>query len=223
MDVTSVNSVTQTKSNDFAYNPDSQLTSDDFLKLFMTQLKYQDPTAPMESKDMLEQTSQLTQLQTNQDLKDALSKLTTQMSSSAEYSAVNMIGKLADTGANGFAISDAANLSSDIPFDLYFGDDYMNATVKIMDQNGDVIKSFDMDNGQKGIASFTWDGKDDNGNPVADGQYFVKADYTTTDKQSKTTMLGVYPVDSVKFVDGKAQVKVDNKYLALDSIKEFLQ
>jgi len=222
MDVTSTTQVTRTKSKDFTYNPDSQLTSDDFLKLFMTQLQYQDPTAPMETKDMLAQTSQLTQLQTNQDLKDTLNKLSSQMSSSAQYSAVNMIGKKADTGANGFSITDADNLKSNIPFDLYFEDDYLDATVKIMDKNGNTVKSFSMENGEKGISSFTWDGKDDGGNPVADGEYYVKADYTTTSHNSKSTMLGVYPVESVRFNDGKAELKVDNKYIPLDSIKEVL-
>jgi len=222
MDVTSTTSVTQTTSSDYVSNPDAELTSDDFLQLFMTQLQYQDPTAPMETSDMLNQTSQLTQLQTNQDLKDSLNKLTAQMGASSDYSAVSMIGKMADTGANGFSISDAGNLQSDIPFDLYFDDNYANATVKITDRNGDVVRSFDMENGEKGISSFTWDGKDDNGNPVADGEYYVTADYTTTSNENKTSMLGVYPVESVRFEDGKAQLKVDNKYMPLDSIKEFL-
>jgi len=222
MDVTSTTQVTRTTGSDFVYNPDSQLTSDDFLKLFMTQLQYQDPTAPMETKDMLEQTSQLTQLQTNQDLKNSLDKLMKQMSASTQYSAVSMIGKMANTGANGFAITDAAHLQSDIPFDLYFNDDYLNATINIKDKNGNVVKSFDMENGQKGLASFTWDGKDDNGNPVADGEYYVTADYTTTNHENKTTMLGVYPIESVRFDDGKAELKVDNKYISLDKIKEVL-
>jgi len=222
MDVTSTTQVTSTSSSDFAYNPDSQLTSDDFLQLFMTQLQYQDPTDPMDTNEMLEQTSQLTQLQTNQDLKDALNQLTAQMGASTQYSAVDMIGKMADTGANGFAITDAANLQSDIPFDLYFNDDYLSATVNITDKNGDIVKSFSMENGTKGLTSFTWDGKDNNGNPVADGEYYVTADYTTTDNESKTTMLGVYPVESVRFDDGKAELKVDNQYIPLDSIKEIL-
>jgi len=222
MDVTSTTQVTSTTSSDFAYNPDSQLTSDDFLQLFMTQLQYQDPTDPMDTNEMLEQTSQLTQLQTNQDLKDALNQLTAQMGNSTQYSAVDMIGKMADTGANGFAITDAANLQSDIPFDLYFNDDYLDATVKITDKNGDVVKSFDMENGTKGLANFTWDGKDNNGNPVADGEYYVTADYTTTAHESKTTMLGVYPIESVRFDDGKAELKIDNNYIPLDQIKEVL-
>jgi len=217
-----VTSATQSTSNSFAYNPNSQLTSDDFLKLFMTQLQYQDPTAPMETSDMLNQTSQLTQLQTNRDLKDSLNKLIKQMSSTAQYSAVDMIGKMADTGKNGFAITNAANLKSDIPFDLYFADDYVDATVKIKNANGDVVRSISLKGDQAGMKNFTWDGKDDNGNPVADGEYYVTADYTTKNYENKTSTLGVYPIDSVRFDDGKAQLKVDNKYIPLDSIKEVL-
>jgi len=222
MDVTSTTSVTQTTSSDFVYNPDSELTSDDFLKLFMTELQYQDPTDPMKTEDMLNQTSQLTQLQTNQDLKDALEQLTSQMGASTQYSAVSMIGRMADTGANGFAITDAANLQSDIPFDLYFDDDYLSAKVNITDRNGNVVRSFDIENGAKGITSFTWDGRDDAGNPVIDGEYYVTADYTTTSQESKTTRLGVYPIESVRFDNGQAQVKVDNQYMELDKIKEVL-
>jgi len=222
MNVTSTNSITQTRGSDFVYNPDSQLKSDDFLKLFMTQLQYQDPTAPMETKDMLSQTSQLTQLQTNQDLKDSLTKLTQQMGSTAQYSAVSMIGKMADTGANGFAISNAANLQRDIPFDLYFGDDYVNSTVKIKNANGDIVRSFNLDGDKAGMKNFKWDGKDDNGNPVADGEYYVTADYTTKNYENKKSTLGIYPIDSVKFEDGKAQLKVDNKYIPLNAIKEIL-
>ena len=222
MNVTSTTNVTQTRGSDFVYNPDSELKSDDFLKLFMTQLQYQDPTAPMETKDMLAQTSQLTQLQTNQDLKNSLNRLISQMEASTQYSAVTMIGKLADTGNNGFAITDSANLQQDIPFDLYFNDDYLSAELRITDRNGNVVRSINLDGDKKGLKSFTWDGKDDNGNPVADGEYYVTADYKTKFYEDKTTMLGIYPIESVRFVDGKAELKVDNSYIPLNAIKEVL-
>ena len=223
MDTTSTTKVTQTRSNDFVYNPKSQLTGDDFLKLFMTQLQMQDPTSPMETKDMLEQTSQLTQLKTNQDLKDTLNKLMKQMGASAQFSTVSMIGKMADTGHNGFAITDAANLKKEIPFDLYFNDKYSSATIQIMDRNNNVIRSVSLDNGGKaGIAGFTWDGRDDSGNPVKDGKYFVSADYITKNG-SQTTKLGVYPINSVRFdKEGKALLNVDNQYIPLEQIKEVM-
>ena len=223
MDVTSTNSVTKTSTSSFAYNPKSELTGDDFMKLFLTELQYQDPTAPMENKDMLQQTSMLTQLQSNQDLSKTLQQLTTQMGSSTQFSAVSMIGKMADTGANGFAVSNAANLTEDIPFDLYFKDDYVSGVVEIKDKNGDVIRTFNLEADTAGMKNFRWDGKDDNGNPVSDGEYYVSADYKDNNYQNKTTLLGVYPINSVRFENGEALLNIDNKYIPLSSIKEVLE
>jgi flagellar basal-body rod modification protein FlgD len=224
MDVTSaIPSATKTKSTDIVSNPDSELTSDDFMKLFLTELQYQDPTAPMETKDMLEQTSQLTQLQTNDELKKSLNQLTAQLNSSTQFNSIAMIGKLANTGQDGFNVSDAKNLTSDIPFDLYFDNDFVSATVKIKNANGEVVRIFNLDEGDKGIKSFTWDGKDDNGNPVPDGVYAVTADFKNKDLEEETTKMGVYPISSVKFEDGKAYAKLGNKYIKVSDIKEVME
>jgi flagellar basal-body rod modification protein FlgD len=224
MDVTTaIPSVEKTTSTSFTYNPKSQLSSDDFMKLFLTELQYQDPTSPMETKDMLEQTSQLTQLKTNDELKNSLNQLTSQLNTSTQFGSVSMIGKLADTGNDGFSVTDAKNLTSDIPFDLYFDDDYLSATIKITNANGDVVRSFELDKGQKGIKSFTWDGRDDNANPVPDGIYAVSAEFKNSNLELKTTKMGIYPISAVRFEDGKALVKLGNNYVALDKIKEVTQ
>jgi flagellar basal-body rod modification protein FlgD len=224
MDVTSsIPSATKTTSSDIISNPKGELTSDDFMKLFLTELQYQDPTAPMETKDMLEQTSQLTQLKTNDDLKNSLNKLTTQLNSSTQFNSISMIGKLADTGNDGFSVTDAKNLTSDIPFDLYFDNDYKSATVKITNANGDVVRSFDLDKGNKGIQSFRWDGKDDNGNPVPDGVYAVAADFKNTNLKEETTKMGIYPISSVKFDNGEAYAKLGNNYVKVSDIKEVME
>ena len=224
MDVTtSIPSATKTTSSDIISNPKGELTSDDFMKLFLTELQYQDPTSPMETKDMLEQTSQLTQLKTNDDLKNALNKLTSQLNSSTQFNSISMIGKLADTGEDGFSVTDAKNLTSDIPFDLYFDNDYKSATIKITNANGDVVRSFELDEGNKGIQSFTWDGRDNNGNPVPDGVYAVTADFKNTNLENETTKMGIYPISSVKFDNGEAYAKLGNKYVKVSDIKEVME
>ena len=220
MDVTSTTQIQTTTSSDFAYNPNSELKSDDFMKLFLTELQYQDPTAPMETKDMLEQTSQLTQLQTNQDLKNSLNSLISKMDISTQFSSISMIGKIADTGNDGFQVSDAQNLKQDIPFDLYFKENYKDAILKITDVNGNVVRKLDLDESEAGIKSFSWDGTDDNGNPVADGVYAVTADYTTENNEKLTTKMGIYPISSVRFENNEAYVKLGDNYLPLSSVKE---
>jgi len=219
MDVTtSIPKATKTTSSTFAYNPDSELKSEDFMKLFLTELQYQDPTSPMENKDMLQQTSMLTQLQTNQDLSDTLQSLSSKMMLSTQFNSVNMIGKTADTGLNSLQIDE--NSAQTIPFNLYFDKDFKEATIKIEDVNGNIVKSFTIKGDKKGIKNFSWDRKDDKGNFVENGLYSIKAEYKTTNLESKTTKLGVYPVESVKFENNQTYVKLNNSYLELSAIKE---
>jgi flagellar basal-body rod modification protein FlgD len=221
MDVTSTTNVTKTiANNQVASNPNAELKSDDFMKLFITQLQYQDPTKPMDTEKMLQQTSQMTQLQSSNELKDDLQKLIDRMDSNSQYSSISMIGKMANNGQDKLTISNAANSNQDIPFKLYFKDDFNEANVKILDRNGNTIRTIYVKNGQKGVQDFTWDGKDDNGQPVADGEYSIQADYTTTNNKQESTKLGYYPITSVQFDNGKTLVKMADNYIPLSSIKE---
>ena len=68
----------------------STLNANDFMKLMITQLKNQDPTAPEKSSDLLAQVSQIGQLQSTTQLQSVLTGLVTQ---SQIGSAGNLIGK----------------------------------------------------------------------------------------------------------------------------------
>ncbi len=48
------------------------LSKDDFFKMFLSQLKNQDPTAPMDDKDMLNQMAQFTMIDTLQQVQKSL-------------------------------------------------------------------------------------------------------------------------------------------------------
>jgi flagellar basal-body rod modification protein FlgD len=190
------------------------------MKLFITQLEYQDPTKPMDTDKMLEETSQMTQLQSNNELRDDLKKLIARMDSSAQYSSVDMIGRMADTGNDKITVADAKNSNSNISFKLYFKDDFKEANIKILDKNGNIVKTIKVNNGSKGLQDFSWDKKDNNGQPVNNGEYSIVADYTTTSDKSEQIKYGVYPITAVQFDNGKAFVKMADNYIPLTSIKE---
>ena len=220
MDVTSTTSVQKTTSSDIVSNPGAKLDKDAFMKLFLTELQYQDPTKPMDDEKMMQQTAQLSQMETNQNLQNTLNQLMSQMKVNNQFSTVSMIGKIADTGNDGFAINDPDNMQ-DVPFDLYFGSDYLSATVKITDSNGNVVRSFDLGEGNAGIQSFSWDGTDDNGNKVSKGVYAITAEYKDKNTlEIKNTKMGLYPISAVKFDNGSTLVKLDNNYVDLSKIKE---
>ncbi|MDR1074681.1 MAG: flagellar hook assembly protein FlgD, partial [Treponema sp.] len=60
--------------------PQQQLGKDDFLKLLITQLSYQDPTAPMEDKEFIAQLAQFSTLDQMTSMATDFSKLTSMLS-----------------------------------------------------------------------------------------------------------------------------------------------
>ena len=82
---------TTTKATPSASSNRSTLNANDFIKLMITQLQNQDPTAPAKSSELLSQVSQIGQLQSSTQLQTVLTGLVTQ---GQIGSAGNLIGKV---------------------------------------------------------------------------------------------------------------------------------
>src|SRR3954469_7294881 len=67
------------------------LSTDDFIKMMITQLQNQDPLQPTSNQDLLAQMSQIGQLESSTDLQSSLKTMTLQNNLS---SAGNLIGKM---------------------------------------------------------------------------------------------------------------------------------
>lgn len=87
----SVGTVDNTTTAKPTSNPKSQLKVEDFINLMVTQLQNQDPTSPASNSDLLQQMSQIGQLQSQQDLQGSLKSLVLQNNIG---SASSMIGKM---------------------------------------------------------------------------------------------------------------------------------
>jgi flagellar basal-body rod modification protein FlgD len=90
MNVSSVNSASNIETVDADKVGFSGLTSDDFLKLLISQLQNQDPTNPLDSDALLSQISEMRGLQASLELESALENLTLSQSLS---SSTAFIGK----------------------------------------------------------------------------------------------------------------------------------
>lgn len=79
------------------------LTSEDFMKILIEQLKNQDPTDPMDSDQMLSQISQMRSLQSNIELQTTLKSLTLsqQLNSATDFIGKTVTGKIGDTVTTG--------------------------------------------------------------------------------------------------------------------------
>ena len=206
--------------NDFVYNPDSQLNKDAFMKLFLEELKMQDPTEPMNTEKMLEQTAQLATMEMNDNMQKSLKELSNVLSSVGKFNTISAIGKMADTGDRYINITDEMN---EVDFDLYFGNNISNGKVIIKDREGNIIKTFSLEAHAKGVLSFNWDLKDSNGKRVESDSYEISAIYTTPNGEEKQTPLGTYPIESIKFEKGEPYAKLGSSYVSFDKIKEIYE
>ena len=221
MQTNSINQTTKTTpSNDKVFNPNSKLDTQAFLKLFIAELEHQDPTNPMDTDKMLEQTSQMSNLEMNTNMQKTLNKLTSQLAQSQTLSTINAIGKMADTGNRYINVTDTDTSKS---FDLYFGNDIQSGNVIIKDKSGNIIKTIPLNPHTKGVLNFDWDLTDNNGNKVNPDSYEVTAEYTSQDGSSHTTALGAYPIEAIKFDNGKALAKLGSKYVPFDEIKQIYE
>ncbi|WP_430391062.1 flagellar hook assembly protein FlgD [Dyella sp. 20L07] len=150
------------------------MTQADFLKLMTAQLQAQDPTNPVDNSQFVSQMAQFSQLSATQQLDTDLQTLSTNLNSSLQTSQVlsssNLVNRqvlvpsstVSFDGSN--AVGGAVNVTS-----------AGSVTVQVVDGNGNTVRTMSLGSKNPGLAQFSWDGKDDSGNTVADGSYTLKA------------------------------------------------
>jgi flagellar basal-body rod modification protein FlgD len=221
-------------SYDSVENPKGKLEKDSFLKLFLTELKYQDPTEPMDNEKILTQTSQLTQLEAQEEQKKAMKKIVENFNKNskfqAQYSLVPAIGKMARTTLDYVNINTGDKKSS---FELYFDKPIKNGKIFIKDEKKNIVKIIDLEKykddfnksyiGSKGVKKFTWNNNDNNGKKVKEGKYTITASYTDNIKDENKLheiALGSMPIESVKFENGITYLKLGSQYIDAKELKE---
>lgn len=200
----------------------SVLGKDDFMKLLLVELQYQDPTEPMDSEKILTQTSQLAGLESSENTNKALETLTAALSSTQEFSTISAIGKRADLGSDALQLDQG----SGVDFEMYFPEEIASGTINITDLEDNVVATIniemDEDETSKaaGVYKFTWDGLDTNGNYAESGIYRVNSTYTDTSGTAQTSRIGAYPIESVRFEEGKTYFKLGSSYVPLEEVAE---
>ncbi len=205
--------------NDTAVNPKGILGKDDFMKLLLIELQYQDPTDPMDSEKILTQTSQLATLETQENTNKIMEKVASQFESNMNLSAIGAIGKMASMGTDQVRLPEDGNIA----FELYFKNNIHSGEVKITDRNGNVVKNFPLSEQSSGIKAFEWDGTDNEGNRLPEGYYSIRAEYSDGESGSYQTAFGAYPIESVRFDNGEALLKLGSSYVPLENIVEIYQ
>ncbi|ETX10427.1 flagellar basal body rod modification protein FlgD [Marinomonas ushuaiensis DSM 15871] len=134
-----------------------------FLKLYIEQLKGQDPTSPQDANDMVAQMSQFSSLERLTGISDQLEIMATSLTSNQALSASTLVGKSILLDGNKAKITEN---SDDIQVKTVIPDGSQTATLKIYDADNRLVRSSVLNSGD-----YKWDKLDDDGKVLPPGEY----------------------------------------------------
>ncbi|WP_024954447.1 flagellar hook capping FlgD N-terminal domain-containing protein [Sulfurospirillum arcachonense] len=218
-DLNTIANGTNSTASSVIENPDGVLGKDSFMKLLLVELQYQDPTEPMDSEKILTQTSQLASLESATNTNKTMEKLASRLDSNGDLQALSAIGKMASLGSNAITLQEKGNAQ----FEIYFENEIKSGELIITDVNGEKVRTISLDEqvGESGVLAFEWDGTDNNGEKLDAGYYSVTSEYLDANDEQQATQFGIYPVESVRYQDGEAFIKLGSSYVPMNYILEF--
>lgn len=214
MAISGTTPTTDTSSAAAAMKKSIGLNKDDFLKLFISELKYQDPLKPQDPSAMLNQLSQLSLVEQSYNSNTALQNLLTAQNNSATMSSVSFIGK--NVKANGNSINFDGTTATTMQYNLPSSVD--SATVTITNAAGTTVAIAPLGALAAGDGSLVWDGRDGNGAFLPAGAYTfsVKGKSGTVDIAGKTYTTG--RIDGVNIENGVPNLAVGSISIQLSDV-----
>jgi flagellar basal-body rod modification protein FlgD len=177
-----------------ANSSSSGMGQKDFLTLFTTQLKCQDPLDPVKNEAFVAQLAQFSQLEATTGMSETLKTYVDSMAGERMMSSTNMIGKTV-------AVPDApAVMQGGKPAQGFVTLPTGAEGVKfqVFDEKGMAVATQVMGAQKMGDMPWVWDGTNDAGNQVPDGNYYFKA---TVVSQGKTLTPSVNVLSTVTGVN----------------------
>ncbi len=214
--------------NSNAYQPQpgkTQLGKDDFLHLMIEQMKYQDPLNPLDGTEFTAQLAQFSSLEQLSNMNDLLNA-----SINANYQLIQAVNNTMTATLIGKEIKiDNTNISYTGQENAYIGyklpADASNVTIKIYDENGNVVRTIDDVATSSGTHKVSWDFTDDNGNKVPQGNYSFKVEATAMNGEDEMTFdyyqVGI--IEGIKFTQNGTMLVVNGAEIPLSDVMEIFQ
>jgi flagellar basal-body rod modification protein FlgD len=195
------------------------MNKDDFLKLLVTQLQYQDPMSPEDPKDFVAQLAQFSsleqQINSNTNLEN-LSKVIQNLQQSQNMAqGVSLLGNTVKGAGNQLTVvgGKALEASYNLPQAA------KQVVVGIFDATGRQVAILNLGAQPPGSRSLSWDGRDSQGKQVADGIYSYQV--AAQDNSGKAMQVENYFTGTVEEVYQDSQgvwVKVNGRQILLGNI-----
>jgi flagellar basal-body rod modification protein FlgD len=170
------------------------LGQEQFLKLMLTQLQNQDPTAPMESAEFLSQLAQFGTVSGIQGLQQQFVDVAESLSADRALRGASLLGKSALTPAESIALKEEGATR----FTLDLQTPVSDVRLELQDSQGRTVRTIQLGPQNQGLLDVSWAGLDDDGRRVAPGTYRVSA---LASQGMNTEMVEVFSAHTIKGVE----------------------
>lgn len=189
---------------------------DDFLKLLVTQMRYQDPLNPMDNTEYAAQLAQFSSLEQLQNLNEnAGNQLLVGQSLNNSF-LTSLLGKEVKAYGDGITLGeDDVNIDYNISYDA-------TVKIKIYDENGQLVKTIDAGKQNGGDNTFAWDGTSNSGSDLPEGNYTFAVE--ATDDSGATVSSQGYTagqVSGILYDNGSPYLKVNGQIISLGNVISF--
>jgi flagellar basal-body rod modification protein FlgD len=194
----------------------AEMNKEQFLQLLVAQLQNQDPLNPMESTEFTSQLAQFSSLEQMIDVNKNLVEIKSEVSADEHGDPINYIGKQIKADDNSIIRKDGSNLTGSFKLD-----EGANITIAIYDKYGKEIRTINAGWKDPGEYPVEWEGKDNLGFDVNDGNYSFEVfaqnqfgNYIQTETFSSGEVTGV------TLANGLSYLLLGDKKVALANVLE---
>jgi flagellar basal-body rod modification protein FlgD len=156
----------------------------EFLTLFTTQLKNQDPTDPVKNEAFVAQLAQFSQLEATTAMKTSMESLVSSMSNDRMLGAASLMGKQVAVPDGPVQVTNTSVSQGTI--NLPAGADGIQ--LQVFDDKGILVRTQIMGAQAPGDVTLSWDGMTDGGTAAANGTYRYVANVNSKGNMSKPTV-----------------------------------
>ena len=187
-----------------------ELGKDEFLKLFIAQIQYQDPLNPLDSAEFTAQLAQFSSVEQLYGMNSKLGNIEETMNNQSEQrDNLGYIGKTVKADDNTMNVNNGTVQSGS-----YTIDDSGYVTIDVYDSDGVIVRTFNKGWEDKGEHDVNWDGRDDSGAIAGDGSYTFEV--TARDENgfyvpSNTYITG--EVTGITYQDGQPYLMIGDKII----------
>lgn len=149
-----------------------ELGKNEFMELMIAQLKNQNPLEPQDNGDFIAQLAQFSSLEEMQKLSGNVDDVVGQFRSTQALQASAMVGRTVLVPSQGGLLDAEGQLKGVVQVPASTS----SLRVSIVNQAGERVRQIDMGPSQAGQVSFTWDGKNSEGQAMPPGAYQIVAE-----------------------------------------------